>query len=111
MPFTSETAAKAGRKSSRKGVPNKTTKAIRQYFQELLTENLDQLKHDIAMLAPENRIRVLLELSRYVVPRLNAVHYIEEKNDSQNLDLSELTDEELEMLYKVMQRQELLGSF
>lgn len=110
MPFNSETASKAGKKSSRKGVPNKSTKAIRQYFQELLSENLEQLKEDIEMLAPENRIRVLLELARYVVPRLNAVHYIEEKNDSQNLDLSDLTDEELNILYKVMQRQELLGA-
>ncbi len=107
MPFTSETASKAGKKSSRKGVPNKSTAAVREYFQELLTDNLHQFREDIELLDPAQRIKVLLELARYVIPRLNTVHYVDDTPKKSYINLEKLTTEELEFLVGLYDKYEL----
>jgi hypothetical protein len=53
-----------------KGTPNKTTSEIREIYKELLENNIERLQDDIDSLDPFNRIKVLLELSRFVIPTL-----------------------------------------
>ena len=58
------------------GSKNKTQEQIREYFQQLLSENLEQLSEDLQSLKPEQRIKVLLELSKFVLPQLKAIEHI-----------------------------------
>jgi hypothetical protein len=74
MALTSEKASELGKKSFRKGVPNKTTVEIREAFQMLIEDNLDNLNIWLEQLAdknPEKAIDVIIKLSEFVVPKLN----------------------------------------
>lgn len=72
MAFDSTTAAMAGKKSSREGKPNKTTQEIRSLFQELLEKNLETLQADIESLKPADRLRVVIDMAKFVIPTLRS---------------------------------------
>jgi hypothetical protein len=55
-----------------KGTPNRTTNEIRNHFQKLVDDNLTQLEKDIKDLEPKERIKTILELSKFVLPTLKA---------------------------------------
>lgn len=55
-----------------KGTPNQTTAEIRQYFQNLVSDNLEQLNDDLKSLEPLQRLKMIIELSKFVVPTLRA---------------------------------------
>jgi hypothetical protein len=55
-----------------KGTPNKNTAELRDYFQLLINDNLEQIREDIDSLEPKDRIKVFLELSKFVLPTLKA---------------------------------------
>jgi hypothetical protein len=54
------------------GVVNKTTKEIREHFQNLVSDNLEQLDNDLKSLEPLQRLKMIIELSKFVVPTLKA---------------------------------------
>lgn len=56
----------------KKGTPNKVTDKVRSQFEKLLTKNLATLQNDIEALEPKDRIKVMLELAKFVVPTLKA---------------------------------------
>lgn len=56
-----------------KGTPNKITTEIREFYKELIENNLEQIKADLKELTPKERIEVLIKLSEYVIPKLNKV--------------------------------------
>ena len=60
-----------------KGVPNKKTVDARASFQELVEGNLPQLKEDLALLKPVERIRAIIELAKFFMPTLKAVDFID----------------------------------
>lgn len=66
-----------GRKA---GTPNKTTAEIREHFQNLIAENLEQLNDDLKKLEPLQRLKIIIDLSKFVVPTLKA---IESKNQNE----------------------------
>lgn len=55
-----------------KGTVNKTTTEIREYFQNLVSNNLEQLNEDLNSLQPLQRLKIIIELSKFVVPTLKA---------------------------------------
>ena len=55
-----------------KGALNKTTLEIREHFQNLVTDNLAQLNEDLKTLEPLQRLKMIIELSKFVVPILKA---------------------------------------
>lgn len=55
-----------------KGTPNKDTAQIRNSFQLLIENNLEQIKQDLQDLEPKDRIRVILELAKFVIPLLKS---------------------------------------
>lgn len=61
---------RAGRKT---GSVNKTTKEVRERFQLLIENNLDQLETDLKALKPKERIDAILGLARFVMPQLATV--------------------------------------
>ena len=85
MPFTKETAALAGSKSSRKGTPNKEIKALRERIELLLEENWDKLMEDYTSLSSKDRINATMKMLEFVVPKLSRT----EVNDRLAESLSE----------------------
>lgn len=54
------------------GAVNKTTAEIREHFQNLVSDNLEQLDNDLKSLEPLQRLKMIIELSKFVVPTLKA---------------------------------------
>ena len=55
-----------------KGTPNRTTSEIREQFQLLISNNLQTLQSDLEALEPKDRIKSIIELSKFVIPTLKA---------------------------------------
>lgn len=72
MSFTSETAKEAGKRSTRAGKKNRTTEETRERFKDLLESNFDKIQEDLEQLAPEQRIKALLDLAKFVLPTLRS---------------------------------------
>ncbi len=56
----------------KKGVENKVTSDIREKFNQLLTDSLETISDDLKELSPKDRINVLLQLSKFILPQLKA---------------------------------------
>ena len=79
MPFKK---GESGNKDGRpKGVANKSTSKVREAFALLLEDNLPKLRQDLESLKPDQRVRLLLDLAKYVVPQLKST---EIKGDKAN---------------------------
>ena len=52
-----------------KGTPNKVTQEVRQLLNELVRENLPQLRIDLATLEPYQRVNALVKLSQFILPK------------------------------------------
>jgi hypothetical protein len=88
-----------GNEGRPKGIPNKTTTEIREAFSELLQGNLEQLKVDIASLEPASRVKLLLDMAQFVVPKLRNVDLKTDEKEIVTIDFNESvgwnkTDEE-----------------
>lgn len=57
------------------GAVNKTTAEIREHYQNLVSNNLEQLDNDLKSLEPLQRLKVIIELSKFVVPTLKATEF------------------------------------
>lgn len=62
-----------------KGTANKTTAEIREHFQNLVSDNLEQLDNDLKSLEPLQRLKMVIELSKFVVPTLKATELTTDK--------------------------------
>ena len=82
--FTSE-----GNTGRAKGIPNKTTTEIREAFSELLQGNLEQLKVDIASLEPASRVKLLLDMAQFVVPKLRSIDLQTDEEEIVTIDFNE----------------------
>lgn len=78
----------------KKGTPNKQTKEIREAYQFLIEnnlENLDNWLNRVAESNPEKAIGILLKVTDYVLPKLDKVEVLEEQVD----EYDNMTEEEL----------------
>jgi len=66
------------------GAVNKTTTEIRERFQNLVSDNLEQLDNDLKSLEPLQRLKMIIELSKFVVPTLKATELTTDKEDAFN---------------------------
>jgi hypothetical protein len=64
-----------------KGTPNRVQQATRETFKLLLEEQMPQLRADLEKLEPYQRIRVLLELAKFVVPQLRSIELTDESSE------------------------------
>ena len=56
-----------------KGTPNKATAELRERFSSLLESNFDTIQSDLNNLEPKDRIKTILEISKFVIPTLKSV--------------------------------------
>ena len=56
----------------KKGSLNKATSDVRKAFQSLVENNLQQIEQDLKELEPKDRIRMIIELAKFVLPTLKA---------------------------------------
>jgi hypothetical protein len=56
-----------------KGTPNKATAELRERFSSLLESNFDTIQSDLNTLEPKDRIKTILEISKFVIPTLKSV--------------------------------------
>ena len=68
-----ELASMAGRISTRAGIPNRATNEVRKAFQLLVENNLERLQNDLDELEPKDRIKIILEMAKFILPTLQAV--------------------------------------
>ena len=54
------------------GAVNKNTAEIRENFQNLVSNNLEQLNEDLKKLEPLQRLKIIIEMAKFVVPTLKA---------------------------------------
>ena len=77
------------------GTPNRTTTEIREHFQNLIAENLEQLNKDLKELEPLQRLKMIIELSKFVLPTLKAIESNNQNdNNTEPLKVVLLTPEE-----------------
>jgi len=55
-----------------RGSQNKSTVQIRAFFQRLLEDNQQQIIEDLASVEPRDRLKFLVELTSFVIPRQTA---------------------------------------
>ncbi len=82
MKFTEKNKFGSGRPA---GSANIATAEIRERFNLLVENNIDKLQNDIASLEPFQRIKVILELSKFILPTLKSIDIAstsEEDNDN-----------------------------
>lgn len=65
-----------------KGSTNKNTNDIRNNFKMLIENNIDNLQADLDSLEPRERLKVIIDLSKFILPQLKAVEVTTEKNES-----------------------------
>ncbi|RPJ79403.1 MAG: hypothetical protein EHM20_01505 [Alphaproteobacteria bacterium] len=96
-------AGKSGNPSGRpKGAKNKISQDTKEFIQEFLSDNREQFKQDFKKLSPLRRAQIYSSLFPYDVPKLQSIDStVQVKN---NVDLSRLTDEELESLSKMNEK-------
>jgi hypothetical protein len=88
-----------------KGTPNRTTAEMREMFKDLINDNFDKIRTDLADLEPKERIRILLEMTKFVLPTLRATEIKEtpKANDVAQM-LANFTDEELRIIDEIQQK-------
>lgn len=73
-----------------KGVLNKTTKEIKEAINLIVSNNIDKLQDDIDSLEPKDRIKVICDLFKYVVPSLSSSEL--------KTDFNQLSDDQLDVI-------------
>lgn len=52
-----------------KGVPNKTTAELRELVSQIFAENMETLRADLQALEPQERVKIILQLATYILPK------------------------------------------
>lgn len=68
-----------------KGTLNKTTAELREKFTLLIESNFNKLQTDIDLLEPKDRIKTILELTKFVIPTLKATDLTVESEQFVNM--------------------------
>ena len=78
-----------GNEGRPKGSVNKSSNEIREAFQMLLEDNLPTLKRDISSLEPKERVKFMLELASFIIPKMKSVDLKADKTETILIDFSE----------------------
>lgn len=70
MSLSKDRAKEMGAKSSRKGIPNKSTAEVRELFLRLVEKNIVKIDNDLEQMRPEQRVKAIISLAKIVLPPL-----------------------------------------
>ena len=56
-----------------KGSKNKNSQSIRDAFEKLIENNLPKLQKDLNSLEPKDRLKMIIDLASYVLPKLRSI--------------------------------------
>ena len=56
-----------------KGSKNRNTEKIREAYQKLIEGRLDSLNEDLDLMEPRERVKAIIDLSKYVLPTMQSV--------------------------------------
>ena len=81
------------------GSKNLASSQIHDTFQLLLSNNLEKIQEDLNELEPKDRIKLLLNLSNYILPKLRSIDLQSDIEETITIDFNESvgwnkTDEE-----------------
>lgn len=80
-------------KGREKGSKNRATTELRDFFRDLLEQNREQIVEDLAAIDPLSRLRIIVELSSFVLPKLASVQAEVQADVQQRLSLYNKLDE------------------
>jgi len=75
-----------GRKA---GSLNRATKDIRDAFSLLIENNIDTLQKDLDSLEPKERVKLLLDMAQFVVPKLRSIDLQTDEEEIVTIDFNE----------------------
>jgi len=78
-----------GNEGRPKGSVNKSSNEIRETFQLLLENNIEKIQEDLNELAPKDRIKLLLDLSNFIIPKMKSVDLKADKAETITIDFNE----------------------
>jgi hypothetical protein len=104
-------ASEAGKKGSRKGVPNKTTKEIRDGFQMFVENNIGKFQQWIDEVAEDNpakAIELVTSLGEYILPKLSRTEIDADitAEVKPKIDYSKLDKETLKSVLEALKKSE-----
>ena len=71
-----------------KGTPNRTTQQIKDTIQNIVSGNLSQIETDLRDMRPKDRVRAILDLMGFILPRMSSA--------DARVSLTTLSDKELD---------------
>jgi hypothetical protein len=87
MRFNKDNAGEFGKKSSRKGISNKTNLKTKEFILKVVTDNLQNIQQDFKELEAKDRIKLTTDLMAYVIPKLRQVDATIESSNTDNSEL------------------------
>lgn len=76
-----------GNQGKPKGATHKVTSEVRAKFKLLLDDNLSKLQDDLTKLQPKDRVKLVLELANYVLPKLKSTEMtLEDLREPENIE-------------------------
>lgn len=99
MPF--EKGNTHGKNSSRKGVENRNTKAVREFYKQIIEDRYDQLNEDLDKLTPKQRWEVILKLSSFLLPKLKEVDIKDSTTPDHIRELLNMSEDTIKKVYGV----------
>ena len=72
-----------------KGSVNKSSNEIRETFQLLLSNNLEKIQDDLNELEPRDRIKLLLDLASFIIPKMKSVDLKSDVEETITIDFNE----------------------
>ena len=72
-----------------KGSVGKSNNKTRETFQLLLENNIEKIQDDLNELEPKDRIKLLLDLSNFIIPKMKSVDLKADKKETITIDFNE----------------------
>ena len=91
----------------KKGSINKSKKIVKDNLSSILENNMDRLQEDLDALEPKDRVKLILEIASYIIPKMKSVEVDVDVQHSNALGLS--TEEFLEIEAETLKWNEYKG--
>lgn len=84
-----------------KGSENKSTKQVREFYQQIIEDRYDQLNEDLDKLTPKQRWEVILKLSSFLLPKLKEVDIKDSTTPDHIRELLNMSEDTIKKVYGV----------